>query len=82
MPPACLILDVWFGDGGSFQTAAREILEDRAFGPLVAVAALGQIDQCLAYGLQFGDPLLHLRDMFFRQSFDLRARAVLIAPKI
>ena len=59
---------------------AGEVLEDRAFRPMVAVAMLDQRRERRLHAAQLGDLALDLGHAGRGQGLDLRARAVPIAP--
>src|SRR5258708_2274129 len=58
-----------------------EIVENRAVGPLVAAAAVGQVGQGAADRLQLLELAVDLAHMGQRQLADLRARPALVMPQ-
>ncbi len=59
----------------------QQIFDDRTVGPLIAVAAFGQVDQGGEYGLKIAYALFHFRDMLEGKAFDIGAGPVLVAPQ-
>jgi hypothetical protein len=61
--------------------AQREIVEDRAIRPVVAVTSMDKVAQGLGHRLHIGDTRVEVADMRFRDPFDLPARSRPIAPE-
>ena len=58
-----------------------ELVEDRAVGPVVTVAAMHQRRQRLFHGHQFGDATVQVGQVYRGNAFDVFAGAPLILPQ-
>src|SRR5690625_4122238 len=56
-------------------------VENRALGPMVSVAVLGQVGEGCGHRFQTANLGPELSDMRFRQRLDFSARAVVVAPQ-
>src|SRR5208283_1362164 len=60
--------------GSAFALLARQIVEDRAVGPIVAATGVNERAERLRHRLHFGDARLELRHVAFGDAPDLAAR--------
>ena len=61
---------------------AFKIVQDRAFGAIIAVALVGEFLDGIPHRAHRGDLRRDLRDMVQRQPFDIPAGAALVLPEI
>src|SRR6516225_319908 len=59
----------------------RQVVEDRAVRPVVAMAAAHKLLERPRHGLHIGDPRLKIADMRLGDPPDLSARPVVVAPQ-
>ncbi len=62
--------------------SGRQTREYRAFGPLVPMAGIRKVEQCFAHGIECIRLPTQVSRARFRQSLDLRARALAVGPEI
>jgi len=63
-----------------FLTKTSQVVENRAVGPIVAVATIAQMNEGATHGLKFCDAALNLGDVTQRQALDLGTGTMFVAP--
>ena len=63
------------------QIGVGKTFDNRAVGPVVALAMVGEMREGVAHIGQFGNPAVKFRDVFQRDLFHLGTRARAIVPQ-
>ncbi len=67
---------------GMMRAAFRQALDDRAIGPAIAVAVLGQVPKCIGHFLDLAALGLECCDMLEGDALNVRTGAAAVAPRM